>query len=69
MNSGSGSITLGDLDMLDVACHRCERRGRLRLLSRYGLPDSSTCVRPRMLSYFDNNSPPITALPVKSQVE
>ena len=31
----SGSITLGELvrklDMLDVACHRCDRRGRLSL--------------------------------------
>ena len=33
--SPRGSITLGELrgklDMLDVACRRCDRRGRLRL--------------------------------------
>ena len=38
-----GSVTLGDLvdriAMLDVACSRCERRGRLqvdRLIAQYG---------------------------------
>jgi hypothetical protein len=50
MTSARGSITLGDLrgklDMLEVACKRCERHGRLsldRLISEYGadtgLPD------------------------------
>jgi hypothetical protein len=45
-----GSITLGELvgklDMLEVACHRCERKGRLsleRLIAEHGadtgLPD------------------------------
>jgi hypothetical protein len=38
-----GSITLGELrgklDMLEVACHRCDRRGRLsleRLIAEHG---------------------------------
>ena len=49
-NRGSSSITLGDLQgkltMLEVACHRCERRGRVslaRLIEEHGadkgLPD------------------------------
>ena len=33
--SNRGSITLGELqgklDLLDIACHRCERRGRISL--------------------------------------
>jgi hypothetical protein len=48
--SSRGSITLGELrgklDMLEVACHRCDRKGRLsleRLISEHGadtgLPD------------------------------
>ena len=48
--STRGSITLGELrgklDLLDVACHRCERRGRVnveRLIEEHGadtgLPD------------------------------
>ena len=48
--SSRGSITLGELrgkpDLLDVACHRCERRGRVslaRLIEEHGadtgLPD------------------------------
>jgi len=48
--SNRGSITLGELqgklDMLDIACHRCERRGRVslaRLIEEHGadtgLPD------------------------------
>src|SRR5438477_6601170 len=48
--SARGSITLGELQgkltMLDVACHRCERRGRVslpRLIEEHGadmgLPD------------------------------
>ena len=48
--SSRGSITLGELQgkltMLDVACHRCERRGRVslaRLIEDHGadmgLPD------------------------------
>jgi hypothetical protein len=41
--SNSGAVTLGDiagkLQMLDVACSRCERRGRLsvaKLIERHG---------------------------------
>src|SRR5207249_2658909 len=48
--SSRGTITLGELqgklDLLDVACHRCERRGRVslaRLIEEHGaytgLPD------------------------------
>ena len=48
--SKRGSITLGEmhgrLDLLDIACHRCERRGRVslsRLIEEHGadtgLPD------------------------------
>src|SRR2546421_842606 len=48
--SSRGSITLGELEgkvtMLDIACHRCERRGRVslaRLIEEHGadmgLPD------------------------------
>ena len=48
--SNRGSITLGELqgklDLLDIACHRCERRGRVslaRLIEEHGadtgLPD------------------------------
>ena len=50
MESSRGSITLGELqgklDLLDIACHRCERRGRVslsRLIEEHGadagLPD------------------------------
>jgi hypothetical protein len=50
MNSGSGSITLGDLAgkimMLEIACSRCDRHGWLRLArlieehgADTGLPD------------------------------
>ena len=41
--SSRGSITLGELQgkltMLDIACHRCERRGRVslaRLIEEHG---------------------------------
>jgi len=41
--SNRGSITLGELqgklDLLDIACHRCERRGRVslaRLIEEHG---------------------------------
>jgi len=48
--SSRGSITIGELQgkltMLDIACHRCERRGRVslaRLIEEHGadtgLPD------------------------------
>jgi hypothetical protein len=48
--SNRGSITLGELrgklDFLDIACHRCERRGRVSLVKLIeehradtGLPD------------------------------
>jgi hypothetical protein len=48
-----GSVTLGDLagriTMLEIACSRCKRRGRLqvdRLLAQYGdmeLPAGARC--------------------------
>jgi hypothetical protein len=41
--SSRGSITIGELqgklDLLDIACHRCERRGRVslsRLIEEHG---------------------------------
>jgi hypothetical protein len=53
--SARGSITLGELvsklDMLEVACHRCDRRGRLsleRLIAEHGadmgLPELRTIL-------------------------
>jgi hypothetical protein len=50
--SNGGSITLGDVDgklqMLDVACFRCERRGRLsmaKLIERHGTGARLTDLR------------------------
>jgi len=63
-----GSVTLGDLidriAMLEVACSRCERRGRLqvdRLLAQYGdaeLPElrltlAGDCPRAAVVSISD----------------
>jgi hypothetical protein len=49
--SPRGSITLGKLEMLEVACHRCDRRGRLglaRLIAEHGagtgLPELRTIL-------------------------
>ena len=67
--SARGSITLGELvdklDMLEVACHRCDRKGRLsldRLIAEYdadtGLPDLWTplagdCPRAKSTAMHD----------------
>jgi hypothetical protein len=67
--SSSGAVTLGEiagrLPMLEVACARCERRGRLsiaKLIDRHGagakLPDlrtvlASDCPRVRATSIYE----------------
>lgn len=67
--SSSGSITLGDLvgklDMLEVACRRCDRHGRLsleRLIAEHGadmgLPDlwkplAGDCPRAQSIAIHD----------------
>ena len=67
--SNSGAVTLGDvvgkLAMLDVACSKCDRRGRLsvaKLIAEHGadmrLPDlrevlAGDCPRLRATSYSD----------------
>jgi hypothetical protein len=67
--SSSGAITLGEvggkLKMLEIACSRCDRRGRLRvagLIERYGanakMPDlreilAGDCPRVGSVSVYD----------------
>ena len=67
--SNSGAVTLGDiadrLPMLDVACSKCDRRGRLsvaKLIAEHGadtrLPDlreilAGDCPRARSASFND----------------
>jgi hypothetical protein len=67
--SNSGAVTFGDLAgklvMLDVACSKCDRRGRLsvaKLIAEHGadmrLPDlrevlAGDCPRLRATSYSD----------------
>ena len=70
--SNRGSITLGELQgkltMLDIACHRCERRGRVslaRLIEEHGadtgLPDLWEASR--VTASTRGQRPSITAAP------